>query len=105
MEEIKLYTSKEVAEMLGILPRTVWTYIKDGRLKARKVGRAWKIPAESLKEFFDGELKTPTVKEIREVQADKNEFRMNLEDGIITIYYTNEKGLARGRAQAKEWIK
>lgn len=106
MEELKLYTSKEVAEMLGITARTVWDYIKAGKIKARKVGRAWKITADNIKDFMDeGQEKTLAVTEIREVQADKNETRVNLKDGIITIYYTNNKGLEQGRKQAKNWIK
>ena len=106
MEEIKLYTSKDVAEMLGTTPRTVWTYIKNGRLKARKVGHSWKITADSLKAFLDDGTpeKKITVKEIREIPADKDEMRVNLEDGIITIYYTTLKGLEAGRKRAIPWL-
>ena len=106
MEEIKLYTSHDVAEMLGTTPRTVWTYIKDGRLKARKVGRAWKITADSLKAFLDdGQTgKENALKEIREVQADTNETRVNFDEGTITIYYADLKGLSQGRVQAQKWL-
>ena len=110
MEEIKFYTATEAAKIMGIMPRTVWQYIKDGKLSARKIGRSWKITPECLKEFIEGKQAEPTrpikeIREIREVQADKNEIRFNLEDGIITIYYADLDGLEQGRAQAKTWLK
>ena len=105
MDELKVFTATEAAKMLGVMPRTIWTYIKDGKLKARKVGRAWKITDDSLKDFLDGTPAEGTkIKEIREVQADKNETRLNLKDGIITIYYADAQGLEQGRAQARNWL-
>jgi excisionase family DNA binding protein len=110
MKELKYFTATEAAEMLGVMPRTVWQYIKEGKITARKIGRSWKITPESLKEFIEGKQAEPTlpikeIREIREVQADKNEIRFNLEDGIITIYYADLNGLEQGRAQAKTWLK
>ena len=106
MEELKVFTAKKKKKMLGVMPRTIWTYIKDGKLKARKVGRAWKITGESLKDFLDDvPTEGTTIREIREVQADKNETRLNLQDGVITIYYADAQGLEQGREQARNWLK
>lgn len=103
MAELKVFTATEAAKMLNVMPRTIWTYIHEGKLKARKVGRAWKITAESLNDFLnDGKM---AVAEVREIQADRNEMRVNLEDGIVTIYYADVQGLEHGRAQARAWLK
>ena len=52
MEEIKVYTIEEVAELLHTTRRTLYTYLKAGKLKAVKMGRKWIITEENLKEFI-----------------------------------------------------
>ncbi|MHA1330914.1 MAG: helix-turn-helix domain-containing protein [Candidatus Hodarchaeales archaeon] len=42
----EFYTLNDIAELLGLNWRTVQRYVKDGRIKAIKVGRQWRIPAE-----------------------------------------------------------
>lgn len=54
MADFKLYTKKEVAEMLGVTERTVWNYIKAGRLQAVMIGGKWKVSDENLKKFVNG---------------------------------------------------
>lgn len=54
MENFKLYTKKEVAEILGITERTVWNYIKAGKIKASKIGGKWKVTEENLKKYVNG---------------------------------------------------
>lgn len=52
MNEIKLYTIDEVVEILKVTRRTVYAYIKDGKLEAVKVGRYWRVKAEALETFL-----------------------------------------------------
>ena len=47
MEE--LYTPQEVADKFRVTLRTVYQWIKDGKLKAIKVGTLWRISKDSLK--------------------------------------------------------
>ena len=51
----KFYGVEAVAAALDTTTRTVLTYIKSGRLKAVKVAAIWKISAENLRRFMDGE--------------------------------------------------
>lgn len=51
MGEIRLYDIKEVAEYLKLSTRTVQQYIKDGKLKAKKIGKKWIITEDTLREF------------------------------------------------------
>ncbi len=53
--DIKVYTAKEVQEILRVSPNTVLAMLKDGRLKGFKIGRDWRIPAENLQAFIRGE--------------------------------------------------
>lgn len=50
---MKLYTIKEVSEILQIDPETVRNYIRDNKLIAYKVGREWRIKQEELITFVD----------------------------------------------------
>ena len=54
-ENFKLYTLSELQPILGVSNRTLHTYIKDGRLKAVKIGGKWKVTEENLKKFVNGE--------------------------------------------------
>jgi len=52
-----LYGIDEVAAALGVTPRSVYAYLKDGRLRGIKYGRSWHISKENLQAFLDGERK------------------------------------------------
>lgn len=45
------YTVDKVAEKLAVHSRTVLRFIRDGKLKATKVGRQWRIKKEDLNAF------------------------------------------------------
>jgi excisionase family DNA binding protein len=53
----ELYTLHEVEDLLKVTQRSLYNFIKDGRLKAVKVGREWRVSSEALREFTGGELK------------------------------------------------
>lgn len=44
----QVYTVKEVAQALKVAPQTVYAMIKDGRLKAGRVGRALRIRSSDV---------------------------------------------------------
>lgn len=50
MEKIRIFTVSEVAELLHVTTRTVYTYIKTGKIQAVKFGKSWRITEEALKE-------------------------------------------------------
>lgn len=49
----KIYTLKEVEEILGVTQRTLYRWIESGTLKAFKAGRTWRVTEQSLQEFMD----------------------------------------------------
>lgn len=53
MNDIKVYTLKEVEAILKVTQRTLYNYIKGGQLKAVKMGRQWRVTEDSLKEFLE----------------------------------------------------
>jgi excisionase family DNA binding protein len=52
MEEIKVYTLTEAADILKISRRTLYNAIKNKQLKAVKLGREWRITHANLKDFI-----------------------------------------------------
>ncbi len=46
------YRVREVAEILGIAERTVWRWLREGRLKRVKVGGATLIPADEVERLI-----------------------------------------------------
>lgn len=50
--EIKVYTLEEIAELLHITRRTLYTYVKEGKLKAVKVGKYWRVTEKNLEAFL-----------------------------------------------------
>jgi excisionase family DNA binding protein len=51
--EIKLYSVQELAKSLDVTTVTLRAYIKQGKLKARKMGGKWYVSEESLKSYFN----------------------------------------------------
>ena len=51
MEE-KLYTVKEVAEMLHFQPNTIRLWLEAGKLRGIKVGWQWRVRESDLQEFM-----------------------------------------------------
>lgn len=49
---LKVYELKEVCELLKINLQVLRRYIKDGEIKASKIGRKYIITEESLRDFI-----------------------------------------------------
>jgi excisionase family DNA binding protein len=48
-EQIReVYTSEQAAEYLQVNRETIYRYIRDGKLVASKLGRAYRVPKRSL---------------------------------------------------------
>lgn len=53
----KLYTVDEVMALLQVTQRTIYNYIKSGKIKAIKVGKYWRFTEESIQEFLTDNTK------------------------------------------------
>lgn len=49
---MKVYTIEELVEVLQVTRRTIYNYLKDGKLKAVKMGKYWRVTEKQLEEFL-----------------------------------------------------
>ena len=47
----KIYTLEEVGARYDVSPFTVRNWIYDGRLRAFRIGKTWKVPESALVEY------------------------------------------------------
>ncbi len=55
--ELKLYSLKELSKSLGITAFTLRTYIRQGKLRASKIGTKWLVTEDALREYFKEETR------------------------------------------------
>ncbi len=48
----QLLSPEEVAKRLAISPKTVREYLREGRIKAMKVGRLWRVRESDLQQYL-----------------------------------------------------
>lgn len=61
MAELKVYTIDEVVDLLHVTKRSIYSYIKNGKLKAVKVGKYWRVTQENLEGFLSKGTKSATA--------------------------------------------
>jgi excisionase family DNA binding protein len=49
------YTVEQISEMLNIHPKTIQRYIREGRLRATKVGKGWRVTGHDLSLFVESD--------------------------------------------------
>lgn len=48
------YTVEQISDMLNIHPKTIQRYIREGKLRAAKIGKSWRITGHDLSAFTEG---------------------------------------------------
>jgi excisionase family DNA binding protein len=56
--EKKVYTLEEVGLFVGVGVRTIREHVKSGKLKAAKIGRAYRVTPERLQEYLEHGTRT-----------------------------------------------
>ncbi|WP_042272539.1 helix-turn-helix domain-containing protein [[Clostridium] dakarense] len=71
MEE-KFYTIDQIAEILGMHHKTIRKFITEGKLRANKVGKQWRISGHDLSLFMENN--NVSIRNKNEVENEKIEF-------------------------------
>ncbi len=53
--DIKFYDVQEIARIFDMTPQSIRKFIREGRIKGRKVGTRWYVTEEAIREFLLGE--------------------------------------------------
>ena len=49
----EVYSLHELEELLQVTQRSLYNFIKEGRLEAFKVGREWRVTEDALRDFTE----------------------------------------------------
>jgi excisionase family DNA binding protein len=100
----ELYSVEQVAERLGLHVRTVRGYVRDGRLKAKRIGKQYRISSADLESFTGTPLSAPNrdvprtryveVSSVVQIDAVSPEAASRVSNGLIAA--TNGRGGADG---------
>ncbi|MEX0608195.1 MAG: helix-turn-helix domain-containing protein [Balneolaceae bacterium] len=60
--EITLYSIDDLHEMLEISKMTLRSYLREGRIRGRKLGVNWYVTEEAIREYFDEPQDLSSVK-------------------------------------------
>ena len=71
MDEIRVYTLDEVADILKVTKRTLYNYVKAGKLPAVKMGKYWRVTSEGLQAFIS--TGSPVLEENRRKENQNKE--------------------------------
>lgn len=52
MEDIEVMTAEEACEVLRIGHNAIYALLNSGKLKGYRMGRNWRIPRESVRQFI-----------------------------------------------------
>ena len=50
-KDIEVYTLKEIEALLMVTRRTLYNWIKSGKLQAFRIGKEWRVTKEALEKF------------------------------------------------------
>lgn len=48
------YTVEQISDMLSIHPKTIQRYIREGKMRATKIGKSWRVTGHDLSFFIEG---------------------------------------------------
>ncbi|MFG3437671.1 helix-turn-helix domain-containing protein [Nonomuraea sp. NPDC047897] len=86
------YSVDQVAELLDLHVRTVRSYVRDGKLKATRIGKQYRVTRADLEAFLGRPVSPPTatgghaeVSAIVQVDAIDREATMRLTNTVIAV--------------------
>lgn len=63
---LTLYSVDDLHDMLGISKLTIRTYLREGKIRARKLGVSWYVTEDAIREYFDEPHPSPEPKRKKE---------------------------------------
>lgn len=95
-----LYSVEQVAERLGLHVRTVRAYVRDGRLKARRIGKQYRIAQGDLEALIGAPIAEPKpvdrtrhvdVSAIVDIEVISPDAAMRMANGLVAAANMNAR--------------
>ena len=88
---LTLYSVDDLHELLGMSKMTIRAYLREGRLKGKKLGVQWYVTEEAIRDYFEepGENQKPRKRSLRYVVQGINDLVSETEE-CATIEETLE---------------
>lgn len=71
------YSVDQISEMLSIHPKTIQRYIREGRLRASKIGKSWRVTGHDLSIFMESSKLTVNTKENNTLKKPNKEIKVS----------------------------
>ena len=68
----KYYTPEQIAAMLDMNIKTIQRYIREGKIRANKIGKGWRVTGHELSAFLEGNRQSG-AQCIEEIKYDNND--------------------------------
>jgi excisionase family DNA binding protein len=69
---LTLYSVDDLHEQLGLSKMTIRTYLREGRIRGRKLGVSWYVTEEALREYFGESTDSSGSDETEEHEENRN---------------------------------
>jgi excisionase family DNA binding protein len=63
------YTVEQISAMLDIHPKTIQRYIREGKLRATKIGKSWRVNGHDLSVFMEDNREDGNISKIRPTRS------------------------------------
>jgi excisionase family DNA binding protein len=87
------YTVDQVAEIVGMHPKTIRRFIREGKLKAYKIGKQWRITGHDLSIFTEGGVTAFELKESDDGIVDRNERKITVSSVIDIDVFSKDESI------------
>lgn len=71
------YSVDQISEMLSIHPKTIQRYIREGRLRASKIGKSWRVTGHDLSIFMESSKPNVQSKENHILKTSNKEIKVS----------------------------
>ncbi|MBM7114921.1 helix-turn-helix domain-containing protein [Archangium primigenium] len=94
-----LYTVEQVASLLDLHVRTVRVYVREGRLKATRIGKQYRITREAIEALTGRSMSPPErrrshveVSSIVEIEDIERDAAMRIANGLVAASNSSDEG-------------
>lgn len=111
--EPRLYSISDLTKILKLHPKTLLRFIREGKIRARKIGRSWMVTEEELKAYAHAELagrekpaepvssrtleERITVSAVIEIDEQNSEEASRISNSLIAMLNCKDSSLGQAR--------